>query len=88
MRPETDLAISECMRFFSCLHCHRTDPICVTYEQKKKNWNWVTFKAAFYTAGLDDQFRFCDYIRFVLDDVLTFLLKVTSTYVCILHCTW
>ncbi len=20
--------------FFSCLHCHRTDPICVTYEQK------------------------------------------------------
>ncbi len=27
--------------FFSCLHCHRTDPICVTYEQK--NRNWVTF---------------------------------------------
>ncbi len=20
--------------FFPCLHCHRTDPICVTYEQK------------------------------------------------------
>ncbi len=20
--------------FFSCLHCHRIDPICVTYEQK------------------------------------------------------
>ncbi len=35
------VSISECMRFFSCLHCHRTDPICVTYEQK--NRNWVTF---------------------------------------------
>ncbi len=32
--------------------------------------------AVFYTAGLDEQFRFCDYIRF-LGDVLTFLLKVT-----------
>ncbi len=30
-----------------------------------------------YTASLDDQFRFCDYIWFFLDDVLTFLLKVT-----------
>ncbi len=20
--------------FFSCLHCYRTDPICVTYKQK------------------------------------------------------
>ncbi len=41
MRPETDRAISEMHAFFSCLHCHRTDPICVTYEQK--NQNWVTF---------------------------------------------
>ncbi len=31
MRPKSDLAISECMRFFSCLHCHRTDPIYVTW---------------------------------------------------------
>ncbi len=22
------------LAFFSCLHCHRTDPICLTYEQK------------------------------------------------------
>ncbi len=27
--------------FFSYLHCHRTDPVCVTYEQKGRNW--VTF---------------------------------------------
>ncbi len=28
--------------FFSCLHCHRTDPICVTYEQKSElvTFNW------------------------------------------------
>ncbi len=58
MRPESDLAISECMRFFSRLHCHRTDPICVTYEQKigigSHFVNWVT-KTANLSCGIKMQ---------------------------------
>ncbi len=51
MRPETDLRISESMRFFSWLHGRGPFPICATWEEINQIWVTWTMQCK---CGLSD----------------------------------